>query len=127
MTKGYGYNKNTSAHGITGVAQPAIDQQTLNYIMALDKRQHNAIFVFTGNDIGLEIQNNRIITLEQIADYDHINLEDYEYDGHAGPLYILLPANYGEKKTGIILKFFPDYKDFTATPVSSKYILYSAR
>lgn len=127
MVKGYGYNKKTSAHGITGIAQPAIDQPALDHILALDQQQSNAILAFTGNDIGLEIQHNRIITLEQISDYDHINIEDYEYDGHAGPLYILLPANYGEKKADIILKFFPDYKDFTSIKVSSRYVLYIAK
>lgn len=127
LVKGYRFNKTKSAHGITGMAQPFIDQPSLNQIMSLDKQQHNAIFAFASNDIGLEVTQNRILTLEQIADYDHINLEDYEYDGHAGPLYILLPASYPEKKADIILKFFPGYKDFTAVQLSDKYVLYSAK
>ena len=126
LAKGYGFNQSKSAHGITGIAQPSVDQRSLDYITALDLQQHNAIFAFATDDIGLEIKQNRIITLEQISDYDHINIEDYEYDGHAGPLYILLPQNYDEKKIAIILKFFPGYHDFMTTPVSSQYILYSA-
>jgi hypothetical protein len=127
LAKGYQFNLVKSAHGSSGISQPFIDQPSLNYIMSLDGQQHKAIFVFTSNDIGLEIKQNRVITLEQIADYDHINSGDYQYDGHSGPLFIVLPAGSKGKKADAILKLFPEYKSFTATQLSDKYILYSAK
>ncbi|MEO6849155.1 MAG: hypothetical protein ABI203_00455 [Mucilaginibacter sp.] len=126
LARGYAYNRDKGAHGNAGIAQLFIDQPALIYIMELDHRQHNALFAFTRNSLGLEIKQNRIITLENDIDFDHVNFEDYEYDGHAGPLYILLPANYKGKKSDVILKFFPGYKNFTTTPLSPQYTLYSA-
>lgn len=127
LAKGYQFNRVKSAHGISGISQQFIDQPSLNYIQSLDRHQHNAIFAFTSNDIGLEIKQNRIITLEQLTEYDHIALGDYQYDGHAGPLFIVLPATSKGKKANAILKFFPEYKAFTATQLSDKYTLYSAK
>jgi len=129
LAKGYRLNEEKGVRGISGFAQQFIDLPSLHQVMTLDNEYHDAeaIFAFTSNDIGLEIQHNRIITLENIADYDHINLEDYEYDGHAGPLYILLPISYQGEKADTILKFFPGYKVFTETRLSEKYVLYSAK
>jgi len=127
LVKGYHLNLVKNAHGTSGIAQKFIDQPSLNVIMALDRQQHNALFAFTSNDIGLEINENRVITLEQISDYDHINYDDYEYDGHAGPLYVVLPSAYKGKKADTILKFFPGYQNFTTTQLSDNYILYSAQ
>ena len=127
LAKGYAFNKTVSAHGPSGIAQPFIDQPSLDHILMLDAQQNNAIFAFINNSIGLELSHGRVITLEQITDYDHINLEDYEYDGHAGPLYIILPANYSPKVADTILKFFPDYKDFAEIKLSDKYVIYAAK
>uniref|UniRef100_UPI0025EDEDB0 hypothetical protein n=1 Tax=uncultured Mucilaginibacter sp. TaxID=797541 RepID=UPI0025EDEDB0 len=65
---GFYFNKNISAHGLTGIAQPNIDQQSLNKIMQLDKENKHAVFVFIANDLGLEVEHNRIITLPAISD-----------------------------------------------------------
>lgn len=127
LAKGYNFNKTVSARGTTGIAQPFIDQPSLDQVLTLDAQQHDALFVFTNIAPGLEIKHNRIITLEQISDYDQIDLEDYEYDGHAGPLYIVLPASYSEKVADTILRFFPDYHDFAEIKLSEKYVLYTAR
>jgi len=127
LAKGYSFNKTVSAHGPSGIAQPFIDQASLDRVLMLDAQQKDAIFAFINNSIGLEISHGRIITLEQISDYDNINLEDYEYDGHAGPLYIILPASYSEKAADTILKFFPDYRDFTEIKLSEKYVMYAAK
>lgn len=127
LAKGYQFNRSKSVRGTSGFAQQFIDWPSLYYVMTLDNKSHNAIFAFTSNDIGLEIRHNRIINLEQIPDYDHVDLEDYEYDGHAGPLYILLPVSYQGKKADTILKFFPGYKDFVKIKLSERYVLYSAK
>jgi hypothetical protein len=125
--RGYIYNKNISARGNTGMAQAAIDQPSLNYIMQLDKQSKNAIFAFISPDIGLEITYNRIITLELPPVGVPINYDDYEYDGHAGPLYMLLPASYTSAQAAIMMKFFPDYTNFSITKLSKNYTLYSAK
>jgi hypothetical protein len=129
LTKGYRLNEDKNVRGISGFTHQFIDQKSLHYIVTLDNKSHgaNAIFAFLNNDTGLEIKNSRIITLDQIADYSNVNIEDYEYDGHAGPLYVLLPVSYQGLKANTILKFFPGYKDFIETQLSEKYILYSAK
>jgi len=122
MHKGNGL----SAHGPSGVAQLFIDQPSLNYIMALDRQKKDALFVFISADIGLEIQRNRIITLEpydaEIADEDRV-----PYLGHAGPIYMVLPADYTGSKLATMIKYFPGYKNFLATPLSKNYMLYTAQ
>src|SRR6185437_3736527 len=37
LIKGYRFNENTSARGITGIAQPNIDQKSLDQVMKLDR------------------------------------------------------------------------------------------
>lgn len=127
LINGIQFNKNISARGVTGIAQPNIDQQSLNYILKLDMENKNAIFVFVSDDIGLEIKNNRIITLNPIGDELKIDMDDYIYQGHAGPLFIVLPANYAGPKEKMILSSFPGYKRFNLTILSNNYSLYSAR
>ena len=85
-------------HGVTGIAQQAIDQKSLDKIIALDKQNTNATFVFVNESLGLEIKRNRVITLQPIGDDLRINFDDYLYDGHAGPLYIVLPESYAGPK-----------------------------
>jgi hypothetical protein len=126
VVKGYQINSR-NARGITGITQPNIDQPSLNYIMKLDKENRNAVFAFIGDDIGLEIANNRIITLQPIGEDLKIDTDDYGYEGHAGPLYIVLPANYAGPKERMIMNSFPGYKGFTLTLLSDKYALYSAK
>lgn len=126
LVKGYQLNS-LSAKGATGVSQPNVDRRSLNYIMKLDKENRNAIFVFISNDIGLEITNNRIITLQPIGNDLSINQDDYRYQGHAGPLYILLPESYNGPKEKMIMKSFPGYKGFNISMLSKNYVLYSAQ
>jgi hypothetical protein len=61
LIKGFGINKNLAARGVTGIAQPNIDQKSLNAIMKLDSENTKATFVLISDDIGLEIMHNRII------------------------------------------------------------------
>lgn len=127
LIKGFFYNKEVCAHGITGIAQPNIDQPSLNKLMKLDAENTNAIFVFINTDLGLEIKHNRVITLPPIDDNLRIDSDDYTYEGHAGPLYILLPANYQGPKETMIMKSFTGYKGFDINPINEKYTLYSAK
>lgn len=125
--KGYLYNKNKSAHGMSGIAQQAIDQKSLNQILALDEQNTNATFVFVNESLGLEIKHNRVITLQPISDDLRINFDDYEYDGHAGPLYIILPESYNGPKEKFVLKAFPNYKGWYGSMLSDNYVMYAAK
>lgn len=123
----YSYNKNEGIHGNTGFTQQFVDQPTLNYLLQLDKQEHNAIFAFTSNDLGLEIQHNRFITIEPIGLDVKLKYEDYRYDGHAGTLHILLPSNFDKNgRSKRILKCFPGYKHFTAKKITEDYTVYTA-
>jgi len=125
--KGYLYNKNKSAHGPSGIAQEYVDQSALNYMLKLDSANRNAIFAFVTPDMGLEITHNRIITIDPPLPGEQIDMDDYIYDGHAGPLYLLLPANYKGANAALLMKFFPGYSSFTVTKLSGGTMLYSAR
>ena len=125
LAKGYTVNS-LNARGVTGIAQPNIDQQSLNQIMRLDNENKNATFVFIGNDTGLEIVHNRIISLQPIGDDLKIDMDDYTYDGFAGPLYIVLPESYNGPKEKMIMKSFQGYAGFTLSMLSNNYVLYSA-
>jgi hypothetical protein len=125
--KGYIYNKNKSAHGVSGIAQQAIDQRSLDQVLALDKENTNATFVFVNESLGLEIKHNRVITLQPIGDNLKIDFDDYEYDGHAGPLYIILPESYAGPKEKFILKAFPDYHGWYGSMLSDNYVMYAAK
>lgn len=127
LIKGYQYNKTATAKGISGIAQPNIDQPSLNYIMKLDRENRDAVFVFISDDIGLEVIHNRIITLQPIGGDLKIDTDDYRYDGHAGPLYIILPESYAGPKEKMILKSFPGYKGFSQSMLSGKCVLYSSK
>ena len=126
LFKGFYLNKNVSAKGVTGIAQPNIDQQSLNKLMQLDNRNRNATFVFVSNDIGLEVQHNRIINLPPVADDLHIDMDDYTYQGFAGPLYIILPESYNGPKEKMIMKSFPDYAGWNESMLSNNFVLYFA-
>jgi len=126
LIKGYEIN-NVNAIGVSGIAQPNIDQQSLNYIMKLDRENNNATFVFISDDIGLEILHNRIITLQPIGDNLKIDTDDYTYDGFAGPLYIVLPQSYNGPKEKMIMKSFPGYTGFNISMLSPNYVLYAAK
>lgn len=126
----YQQNRTQNARGTSGLAQMFIDQSSLNHIMELDRQNTNAVFVFVSPDLGLEINHNRIITIESI-DSDDINKTEYAdsftHNGHAGPLYITLPADYVKSKAAIVQACFPGYKDFQMQKLSADYVLYSAK
>ena len=126
-SKGYTFNKNKSARGISGIAQHGIDQKSLNQIMALDDQNRDAIFVFVNESLGLEIKNNRVITLDPIGDDLRIEFDDYQQGGHAGPLYIILPESYNGPREKMILKCFPDYNGWYGIMLSDGYVMYSAK
>ncbi|MDO3627478.1 hypothetical protein [Mucilaginibacter sp. BT774] len=126
LVKGYLYNKNKSAHGVSGIAQQTIDQTALNKVIAIDQRVRNATFVFVNKELGLEIQHNRTLGLEPIGEDLKIDMNDYQYDGHAGPLYIILPDNYAGPKEKFLLKSFPNYKGWYGSMLSDKYVMYEA-
>ncbi|WP_295768166.1 hypothetical protein [uncultured Mucilaginibacter sp.] len=122
----YWYNREEGIHGTSGITQQFIDKPTLKYILQADQRQRNAIFVFISADLGLEIQNNRFITIEPIGADVGTNYDDYTFKGHAGPLYILLPSEY-ETNGGakfIMQKCFPGYKNFEPKKLTSDYTVW---
>jgi len=121
---GFNRNKNETAHNQTGIAQLFIDQPTLNYIKQLDKQHHDAIFAFISADLGLEINHNRIITFNPAGDGFYIE-NRHDYNGHAGPLYIILPLNYMGTKADLYLNSFPGYHNFKVVKPGN-YLIYSA-
>ncbi|MDN3584430.1 hypothetical protein [Mucilaginibacter flavus] len=123
----YIHNKNISAKGTSGLAQMFIDQHSLDEIISLDKKNTGALFVFISPDLGLEINHNRYITLDPIGADVKIDFDDYVHYGHAGPVFILLPASYMGPKSNIIRKCFPGYKGFHMDMLSDGYVLYSAK
>ncbi|HWZ16299.1 MAG TPA: hypothetical protein VNW95_13760 [Mucilaginibacter sp.] len=127
LVKGYQHNKTSTAKGITGLSQSRIDQPSLNYIMKLDRENRDAVFVFIGDDTGLEIMHNRIITLQPIGADLKIDADDYRYEGHAGLLYIVLPESYNGPREKMIMRSFPGYKGFNESMLSGNYVLYSAK
>ncbi len=126
LAKGYLYNKNNSAYGISGIAQQNIDQTALDKVMSIDRNTRNATFVFVNKELGLEIKHNRVLGLEPIGNDLKIDMDNYEYDGHAGPLYIILPDNYAGPKEKFILKSFPDYRGWYGDKLSNRYVIYKA-
>ncbi|MFB9844087.1 hypothetical protein [Mucilaginibacter ginsenosidivorans] len=127
IVKGYSFNGTKSARGFSGIAQQAIDQKALNEVIALDKKNRDAIFVFVNESLGLEIRHNRVVTLNPIGDDLRIDYDDYEQGGHAGPLYIILPESYAGPKEKFILKSFPDYKGWYGSMLSDNYVMYEAK
>ena len=95
--------------------------------MKLDKENKNALFVFIANDVSLEILHNRVINLSPIGDDYKIDMDDYRYEGFAGPLFIILPETYNGPKEKLIMKSFPDYAGWNLSMLSDKYVLYEAR
>ena len=126
LVKGFIIN-DAAARGTTGIAQPNIDQASLNQVIKLDKANSNAVFVFIGNDCGLEVLHNRIISLQPVGDDLKINTDDYKYVGFAGPLFIILPESYNGPKEKMIMKSFPGYAGFNVSMLSDKYVLYAAK
>ena len=96
------------------MAQQNIDQAALNKVMAIDNQVHNATFVFVNKEPGLEIEHNRVLGLEPIGNDLKIDMDNYDYDGHAGPLYIILRDNYAGPKEKLILKASRTIRDGTA-------------
>jgi hypothetical protein len=127
LVKGFIFNKNISGRGTSGFAQQTIDQQSLNYLLKLNDENKDAIFVFTTADLTLEITHNRTIIIDPIIPREQINYDDYSYDGHAGPLYLLLPANYSAEQDVTAMKFFRGYKIFTQRKLGKNYVLYAAK
>ena len=127
LVKGFIFNKNISGRGTSGFAQQTIDQQSLNYLLKLNDENKDAIFVFTTADLPLEITHNRTIILDPIIPGAKLNFDDYSYDGHAGPLYLILPATYSAEQDNTGMKFFPGYKDFTKQKLGKNYVLYVAK
>jgi len=125
----YSANVHTSAHGASGISQLFIDQPSLNYLQALDRQHHHdALFVFTSADLGLDVMHNRFITMEDMdADSIKTYTDDNTYTGYAGPLFILLPAWYAKNgNAAIIQKCFPGYGNFSIKTLSKNYILLTA-
>jgi hypothetical protein len=54
-------------------------------------------------------------------------MDDYQYKGHAGPLFIVLPVKYNGPKEKMIMKSFPGYTGFNLSMISNNYTLYSAK
>jgi hypothetical protein len=125
----YKYNLNVAAHGAWGISQLFVDQPSLNYLQALDKKHTgSAVFVFLSADLGLEIMKNRIVTIDGVgSDNMKTYVADNTFDGHAGPLFILLPAYYvKDGSMTLVQKCFPGYSNFCTTTLSKNYIVLSA-
>ena len=123
-----GYTTNSSlAKGTTGIAQPNIDQASLNKVLKLDRENRGATFVFIGDDIGLELQYNRYIPLQPIGGDLEINIDDYRHEGFAGPLYVVLPETYNGPREKMVMKCFPGYAGWDISMLSNDYVLYVAR
>jgi hypothetical protein len=118
--------KNETLHAPSGIAQQFIDKPSLDYLRVLDSKSKNSLFVFFSPDLGLEIHNNRIITLDPVDTDISINTDYYIYKGHAGPIYILMPREYTGIRANMILKSFPGYKGFSLKELSDDYMLYFA-
>lgn len=127
LVKGYYINSDLCAKGFTGIAQPNIDQPSLDKVMQLDSAARKSVFVFLSNDIGLEIRHNRTVFVPPVSDDLQIDTGDYEYDGFSGPLYIVLPKNYRGAKAQVIQQSFTGYAGFIASPLSSRYTLYTSK
>jgi hypothetical protein len=123
MYTGFDRNAHWASHGNTGFAQVFIDQPMLSHITMLDKQQHNALFVFLTSDLVFEINNNRVITFEP----GKAELGQDVYNGHAGPIYVMLPKSYEANKVAAYLKNFKDYTNFTVEKSTTDYVLYSAQ
>ncbi|MEO6520923.1 MAG: hypothetical protein ABIN91_04545 [Mucilaginibacter sp.] len=122
------YNANThiNAHGTSGFSQQFIDQQALDHLQQLDKTAPpNALFAFISNDLGLDILHHRIISMDAFEEGAAATyIANNEYDGHSGPLYILLPQAFVKNKNVEAFKVcFKGYKNFTIKPISKGYVL----
>jgi len=115
-------NKN-GAHASTGFSQQFIDQPSLDYMLNLDKINDDAVFVFNTADVSLEIQHHRSIV---ITDPDNQS-EATTYSGHAGPLYMLLPAGMSATEVAKMYKCFPGYQNFSVSRLTKDYLLYTAQ
>jgi hypothetical protein len=124
---GYKMHKDYAAHGSSGFAQEFIDQPALDYITQLDKRENKAIFVFISPDVPLEITYNRTITFEPLDDKLKPENDLDIYEGHAGPVFIVLPTSYIGPKAAVYIKNFPGYRNFTFCAADKNYVVYSAR
>jgi small-conductance mechanosensitive channel len=118
--------KTETLHAPSGIAQQFIDKPSLDYLRVLDSKSNNSVFVFFSPDLGLEIQHNRVITLDPLNADISINTDDYTFKGHAGPVYILMPHEYIGIRASVILKSFPGYKGFSLKELSDDYVLYFA-
>ncbi|HZY35495.1 MAG TPA: hypothetical protein VFE53_02535 [Mucilaginibacter sp.] len=125
LVNGYKTNRKL-ARGITGIAQPNIDQAALNQVLKLDREKRGITFVFIGDDIGLELQHNRYLSLPPVPDSLKISTDDYEYDGFGGPLYIILPETYNGPKEKLVMKSFPNYAGWNVSMIDKYFVLYVA-
>jgi hypothetical protein len=117
----------TSPRSTSGLCQQIYDQATLNEIAKIDHQHHNdAIFVVMSSDIGSEISNNRVITVEA-DDMSTQDISRLKYSGIGGPIYVLIPASYlTDGRSLNITKSFISYHNFTIKQLSKNYYLYSA-
>jgi hypothetical protein len=126
IISGYAVNRDEGSHGTSGITQQFLDQTSIDELTKLDDTHKDAVFVFISPDLGLEVRNNRFVTIDPIGPQLKINYEDYQHCGHSGPLYIFLPSSYKGAKATMIMKSFEDYKGFKLTQLSVDYVLYSA-
>jgi len=123
----YQVNLKNAARGSTGLAQIDIDQPTLNYIMALDRNERKATFVFVSPDLGIEITHNQIITFDRLNDDLKPENDIVTFYGHSGSVHILVPKDYVGAKAAVYLKSFPDYHHFSVCTASKDYVIYTAQ
>lgn len=108
------------------IARLPLDQTSVNQVMALDKQNKHATFVFV-NQLPGRAMHNRVIMLPPVGDELRINFDQYLHTGHDGPLYIILPDNYAGPKEKFILKAFPDYRGWYGSMLSDAFAMYAAK
>lgn len=118
-------NRNEALSANTRVHQDLLDNQTLLKLHQLDNQyQHQALFVVMSPEIGLEIEQNRILVMS----FDGIakGQDEETYDGRVKKLFLFVPTLYTKGKSAQLIKSaFTDYKSFREEKISDRYMLYT--
>lgn len=117
----YVANRETAKGRQTGFVQQVYDQATVDEVEKLDSLHHNdAIFVFNGPDIAMEVKNNRTIVVDD--DMNETVFANLKYRGKAGTIYIVTPTRYIKNgKLAVLTKSFADYHHFTYCQITAEY------
>ncbi|QKJ28630.1 hypothetical protein HQ865_02275 [Mucilaginibacter mali] len=123
----YVANRQTAKGPVTGFVQQVYDQATIDEVVRLDHMHYNdAIFVFNGPDIAMEVKQNRTIINDD--DMNETVFASLKYRGKAGTIYIITPTRYIKNgKLSVLTKSFVDYHHFTYRQITAAYGISEAR